>query len=145
MLLKTKLNRFADNENIPIDKDKDKNKDNDNDNDRTICIIKIKDKRKSECKDEDMLTKVSSIQIMNVIRSDYQVLRKYVNIYQNNNTIYDIYEKWIFHSNNYAYISFEELRTCSDVSLYNREHKATLSKKIQATTQILMIRIYVYI
>ena len=112
---------------LPIDKDKDKNKDNDND--KTICIIKIKDKTNSECKDEDMLIKMYSIEVVYVIKDNYWIRKKIVKVYWNNSTISEINEKWIFYNNNYAHIRLEELRTCFGELLYNREHMATLSKK----------------
>ena len=42
----------------------------------------------------------------------------------------EIDEKWIFYKDNYAYIRLEKLYTCSGKSLYDRENRATLSKKI---------------
>ena len=99
MRLKDKLNRFADDENMPIDKDKD--------NDRTICIIK--DKTKSECKNENMLIKVCFSEGKCVKEEDiYWVRERHVIGYWNNNNTSEIEEKWIFHNNNYVYIRVEK-------------------------------------
>ena len=107
------------------------NEDKDNDNDKTISINKIKDKTKGECKDEDMLIKVFSFEEMNIIlENEYWIQTKTVWIYWNNNPISEIDEMWTFYKDNYAYTRLEKLSTCSGESLYDREHRATISKKI---------------
>ena len=142
--IKNKLNRFNEDKNTPTDKDKDNDKNKDNDNDKTICIINIKDKTKSECKDEDMLIKVYSGEEMKVIKNNCWIRKKLVIVYWNNNTTSELHEKWLFYSDNYVYIRFEELHTCSGESLYNREHKGTLSKK-NSSYYIDIDDLYIYI
>ena len=91
----------------------------------------------SECKDENMLTKVYSKEGKKLIDVNYQIQKKTVKIFRKNNTISEICEKWIFYYDNYAYIRIEELHTHLGELLYTREHKADLSKKNHASTQIL--------
>ena len=69
----------------------------------------------SECKDENMLTQVSSKEEMKIKNNNHWTRKKTVKIFWNNNTISEICEKWIFCSNNYAYIRCEKLHT---VALY---------------------------
>ena len=95
-----------------------------------IHMEQDKDKTMSECKNENMLTKVYSTEEMVLIKTNYCIREKTLMVFWNNNTISEQCEKWIFYNDNYAYIRFEKLRTCSGKFLYTRKHKATLSKKI---------------
>ena len=100
---------------------------------KTIVKIedKDKDKTKSECKDENMLTKVYSDEEMKFINNNHWIRRKTLKVFWNHNAISELYEKWIFYNDNYAYIRLEEHLTLSGESLYIiREQKASLSKKI---------------
>ena len=130
-----------------MDKTIHKAKDNDEDmnKDQIInkTIVKIEDKdedkTRSECKDENMLTKVYFGEEMELINNNYWIRRKTFKIFWKNNTISELCEKWIFYNDNSAYIRLEEHLTLSGEWLYKiREHKVSLSKKNHATTQILM-------
>ena len=83
----------------------------------------------SEYKDENMLIKVCSKEKKKLIDYNYQIRKKTVKIFWNNNNISDICEKWIFYNNNYAYIRCEELHKHLGELLYTREHKAGQSKE----------------
>ena len=105
-----------------------KTKDNDKD------IDKDKDNAMSECKDENMLTKVNFEEEKKLIDINHWTLKKTVKIFWNNSTISEICEKWILYCKNYAYIRSEELHTHLGELLYTREHKTGLSKKNHAST-----------
>ena len=117
MLSKNKLNRPDEDKHTPKDKD------------NTICIINIKDKDKSECINENILTKVYIEEEKELIDNNNWTQKKTVKIFWNNNTISEICKKWIFYCDNYTYIRFEELYTHLGELLYTRNIRQAYQNK----------------
>ena len=76
-----------------------------------------------------MLTMVYFEEENELIDNNNWTRKKTVKTFWNNDTISEIFEKWMFYCNNYAYIRSEELHTHLGELLYTRKHKAGLSKK----------------